>query len=163
MLIDAWSIVAAKHSDWELNIYGAGDKSFFYDKITENGVGKSCLLHDAVLNIEEKFIESSIFAFSSRFEGFGMVITEAMSCGIPPVAFAGPCGPKDIITDGEDGILVTPGDIETLAQKICFLIENEDIRKEMGRKARIRAQDFRLERLAAEWDRLFKEVAGTEN
>lgn len=163
MLIDAWRIVASKHPDWDLDIYGAGDKSFFQVKITENNVGKSCHLHDAVLNIEEKFLESSIFAFSSRFEGFGMVITEAMSCGIPPVAFSCPCGPKDIITDGENGFLVTPEDIETLAQKICFLIDNEEIRKEMGRKARLRAHDFRLEKLALEWDRLFKEVTGTEN
>ncbi|MHC1779988.1 MAG: glycosyltransferase family 4 protein [Bacteroidales bacterium] len=163
MLIDAWKIVDSKHPDWELNIYGAGDKSLFHEKIAENEVEKSCHLHEAVLNIEDKFIESSIFAFSSRFEGFGMVITEAMSCGIPPVAFACPCGPKDIITDGEDGFLVTPGDIQTLAQKICFLIENETIRKEMGSKARLRAQEFRLEKLALDWDRLFKEVTSTEN
>lgn len=163
MLIESWKIVATKHPDWELNIYGDGDKSFFLEKISQTGVEHSCHLHDAVHNIEDKFLESSIFAFSSRFEGFGMVITEAMSCGIPPVAFACPCGPKDIITDGEDGYLVNPGDIETLAQKICFLIENEDVRKEMGKKARIRSHDFRLEKLALEWDRLFKEVTSTEN
>jgi glycosyltransferase involved in cell wall biosynthesis len=163
MLIEAWSIVNSRYPDWELNIYGSGDKSFFLEKISQSGVEKSCFIHDAVLNIEEKFTESSIFAFSSRFEGFGMVITEAMSCGIPPVAFACPCGPKDIITDGEDGLLVTPGDIQEFAEKICYLIEKEDIRKEMGRKARLRAQDFRLEKLAREWDKLFKEVVRTEN
>ena len=91
-----------------------------------------------------------------------MVITEAMSCGVPPVAFACPCGPKDIITDGEDGLLVTPGDIQGLAEKICYLIENENIRKEMGRKARLRAHDFKRERLAKEWDMLFTEVLRTE-
>jgi glycosyltransferase involved in cell wall biosynthesis len=128
-----------------------------------NGIENSCFLYDAVLNINEKFTESSIFAFSSRFEGFGMVITEAMSCGIPPVAFACPCGPKDIISDGVDGILVTPENVDELSDKICFLIENEDIRREMGRRARIRAEQFRIEVIAKEWNTLFENLLTPDN
>ena len=158
MLLDSWKIVSERHPDWTLSIYGNGSKDSFKKQITHNGIGNSCFLYDAVLNINEKFIESSIFAFSSRFEGFGMVITEAMSCGIPPVAFACPCGPKDIISDGVDGILVTPENIDELAEKICFLIENEDIRREMGRRARIRAEQFRIEVIAKEWNALFKKL-----
>ena len=155
MLIDCWKIVSIKHPDWTLSIYGNGNKDEFQTQIENNNISDSCLLFDSVQNLDEKFAESSIFAFSSRFEGFGMVITEAMASGLPPVAFACPCGPKDIIHDGVDGLLVEQGNIESLADKICLLIENEEIRKEMGRMARIRAERFRIENISKEWDTLF--------
>lgn len=155
MLIDSWKIVSEKHPDWTLSIYGSGDKAAFHRQVAENNLTATCLLCDAVNDLSDKFAESSIFAFSSRFEGFGMVITEAMACGVPPVAFACPCGPKDIIHDGVDGLLVEPGNIETFAGKLCYLIENEEIRREMGRQARIRSERFRIETVANEWDTLF--------
>jgi len=158
LLIDCWKIVHKKHPDWTLEIYGSGNQKQYLKQISKNKIETSCFIRDAVLDINEKYKESSIFAFSSRFEGFGMVITEAMSCGIPPVAFACNSGPKEIITDGVNGLLVAPENIKELANKICFLIENEDIRKEMGRKARERANDFRIEKIAEQWDNLFREV-----
>ncbi len=158
LLIDCWKIVSKKHPDWTLEIYGSGNPKPYLKQISKNKIEKSCFIRDAVIDINEKYIESSIFAFSSRFEGFGMVITEAMSCGIPPVAFACNSGPREIITDDVNGLLVTPEDIRQLAGKICFLIENETIRKEMGKRARERAKDFRIEKIAAEWDALFKDV-----
>ncbi|MDP3437355.1 MAG: glycosyltransferase family 4 protein [Bacteroidales bacterium] len=163
MLLESWKIVSKKHPEWTLDIYGSGNTKPYITQIIQFGLEESCFLHDAVLNINEKFIESSIFAFSSRFEGFGMVITEAMSCGIPPVAFACHCGPKDIITDGVDGILVTPESVDELAEKICFLIENEDIRREMGQRARIRAEQFKIDIIAKEWSTLFKNLLTTDN
>jgi len=87
-----------------------------------------------------------------------MVITEAMASGIPPVAFACPCGPKEIINDGIDGILVEKGDINSLADKINYLIENESVRKEMGLAARKRAERFQIEVIAKEWELLFNEL-----
>ncbi|MDD3201579.1 MAG: glycosyltransferase, partial [Bacteroidales bacterium] len=108
-------------------------------------------------DIVSKYCESSIFVLSSRYEGFGMVITEAMSCGVPPVSFSCPCGPKDIISDGEDGLLVPNGDIETLAAKICYLIEHDNLRREMGRKAIVNVQRFNMENIALQWKRLFEE------
>ena len=158
MLIDSWKIVNKRHPDWRLTIYGSGSGKQLRKQIVKNGIEGSCTLHDAVININEKFTESSIFAFSSRFEGFGMVITEAMACGIPPVAFACPCGPKDIITDGVNGLLVKPESVKEMAEKICYLIENEDIRKEMGKLARERARDFKIDVIANEWDKLFRSV-----
>jgi len=158
MLIDSWKIVSEKHPDWSLTIYGAGDKEPFRKQAEFNGIKENCFFEEPVGNLDDKFGESSIFAFSSRFEGFGMVITEAMACGIPPVAFACPCGPKEIINDGINGILVEKGNINSLAEKINYLIENEDVRKEMGLAARKRAERFQIEIIAKEWESLFKEL-----
>jgi len=158
LLLDAWKIVAEKHSDWTLSIYGPGSKETYLDQIKLNKNSDNCFLYDAVPDLSPKFAESSIFAFSSRFEGFGMVITEAMACGLPPVAFACPCGPKDIITDGKDGVLVEPLNYIELANRLIYLIENPKIRKEMGKNALQRAQRFRIEVIAKEWEELFIEV-----
>ncbi len=163
LLIEVWKIVNAKHPQWTLSIYGSGSKEDFRKTLAMYNLENSCFLYDSVTNLNEKFSECSIFAFSSRFEGFGMVITEAMSCGIPPVAFACPCGPKDIITHNKDGLLAEPENINDLADKICYLIENEDIRKEMGKMARIRAERFTIEVIANEWQRLFEELCPLVN
>ena len=85
-------------------------------------------------------------------------ITEAMACGVPAVSFACPCGPKDIIRDGEDGLLVENGKTEELAEKINYLIENEQIRKEMGKKARINVQRFAEDVIMQQWIQLFNNL-----
>ena len=121
-----------------------------------SGITSNCILEHNVQNIVEKYCESSIFVLSSRFEGFGMVIIEAMACGVPPVSFTCPCGPKDIITDGKDGLLVENGDIEGLADKICYLIEHEDVRRKMGIQARTDVERFKIEHIAREWKKLFE-------
>jgi glycosyltransferase involved in cell wall biosynthesis len=83
---------------------------------------------------------------------------EAMSVGLPCVAFACPCGPKDIITNGEDGILCENGNIQQLADGICKLIEDEQLRKEMGHKAAINIQRYNLDNIMQQWDHLFKDL-----
>lgn len=158
MLLDSWKIVSSKHPEWSLNIYGAGDRTLFNEQITINGIEGSCNINGPVRDLTDQFCNSSIFAFSSRFEGFALVLTEAMSYGVPPVAFSCPCGPKDLITDGVNGLLVTPQNVDELAEKICYLIENEEIRKEIGRNARERAKDFTVDHMAKEWDKLFKSL-----
>ena len=155
LLIDAWEIISKKHPDWILKIYGDGDAKEYIDQINQLNIQKSCFLEHAVSNIIDKYTESSIFVLSSRYEGFGMVITEAMACGIPAVSFACPCGPKDIIKDSIDGLLVENGNIQELADKICYLIEHEDIRKEMGKQARINVERFKIENIALQWKKLF--------
>ena len=158
LLADAWTIVHDRHPDWLLKIYGEGEKAPLLRQIKDNKLEGSCILENPVKNIDDKYTESSIFVLSSRFEGFGMVIAEAMACGVPPVSFACPCGPKDIIKDGTDGLLVRPGDIPGLADKICFLIENREIRKEMGKNARKNIERLKFENVAQRWERLFNEL-----
>lgn len=157
-LIDAWSMVNRKHPDWVLNIYGDGMRSELEEQIKALQLEKSCILNHSTPDIVDKYLESSIFVLSSRYEGFGLVITEAMACGVPPVSFACPCGPRDIICNGEDGLLVEDGNIEELANKICYLIENEDIRKRMSLKARHNVERFKIENIAKQWDDLFRSL-----
>lgn len=157
-LIPAWQLVARKHPDWILRIYGDGMREQLQQQIDSLGITASCILEPTVSNIVDKYCESSIFALSSRFEGFGMVIIEAMACGVPPVSFTCPCGPQDIISDGKDGLLVEDGNIEQLAEKISYLIENEDIRKKMGQQARMDVQRFRIENIAEQWKQLFESL-----
>ena len=155
LLIKAWDIVYKEHSDWQLHVYGGGESKIYQEQIQELGLQNSCFLHPESPNIEDKYIESSIFAFSSRYEGFGLVLVEAMSCGVPPVSFDCPCGPKDIIHDGEDGFLVENSNYFMLAERIIYLIENDEQRIEMGKKAQIRAKDFNMELIAQQWKSLF--------
>lgn len=151
LLIKAWRIVNEKHPDWELHIYGSGNRKEY-----QTIAGRGVFCHEAVKDIYEKYQESSIFAFSSRYEGFGLVLAEAMSCGVPAVSFACPCGPKDIITN--DGILVTPSNIEEFADGICKLIENEDLRKEMGHNGRINMRRFEETAIMQKWIDLFNDL-----
>ncbi len=159
LLLQAWQQVQRKHPDYTLAIYGAGDPTPYRRQAQELKIENSCQFNAPVDNIAEKYMESEIFVLSSRFEGFGMVITEAMSCGIPSVSFACPCGPKDIIDDNEDGFLVENGNIDKLAEKICYLIEHPETRHQMGVRARNNARRFRLENIMQQWEQLFDEVS----
>lgn len=157
LLIPAWKIVNQKHPDWTLDVYGNGeDRAMLEQEVKRQGLSDAIVLHMPTKAIYEKYMESDFYVLSSRWEGFGLVLSEAMSCGIPCVAFDCPHGPSDIITDGEDGLLVENGNIEQLAQKICYLIEHEDIRREMGRKARENVKRYLPENIMPQWEALFK-------
>lgn len=156
LLIEAWKIVVQKHKDWELHIYGSGDRDSYQELAKQHSVSDSLTCEPATQEILDKYIDSSIFVLSSRYEGFGMVIAEAMACGVPAVSFDCPCGPKDIIKDGVDGLLVKNGNIKELADKICYLIENEHIRKDMGKQARNNVERFKMDLIASQWKKLFE-------
>ena len=156
MLISAWKIISDKHNDWILDIYGNGGLCDSLEKqIINLNLSESCIIHPATENIEEKYMESSIYVMSSLYEGFGLVLIEAMSFGVPCVSFDCPYGPSDIISNGKDGILVEPNNINKLADAICSLIENEDKRLELGNEAKIKVQRFSADNIMPLWDKLF--------
>lgn len=155
MLIDAWATVMQKHPEWRLDIYGAGEREPYKYQVEALHIGDSCTLHDADPNITARYAESNILAVSSRFEGFGMIIIEAMAQGCVPVSFNCPYGPSDIITDGKDGWLVENGNTEALAKSLCHAIEHQDEWEEMAENAKATAQHYDVANIARRWTELF--------
>ena len=158
LLLESWQYVYTKHPDWQLVIYGAGETEQYKKQAQELGIDKVCKFNGAVKNIQEKYAESSIYALSSRFEGFGMVIIEAMSHRIPVVSFDCPYGPKAIITNGQDGFLVENGNTKQLAERICYLIEHGEERKEMGNNAIETARKYDINEIGKRWVALFENI-----
>lgn len=163
-LVAAWQSVAHRHPDWHLRIYGDGHlRESLQHQIEQLGLHDTCTLEHSTSDIQSAYLQSSISVLSSRFEGFGLVIVEAMACGVPVVANTCYCGPRDIITSEKDGILVPEGDTEALSGAIERLIADESLRKEMGRQARLRAADFQMEKIGRQWMELFEAVINDNN
>lgn len=165
ILIRAWSNVNSKHPDWNLDIYGEGSlRTALQRDIEKRNLDSAVRLCGLTDNIAETFAGYSIFALSSRFEGFGLVLLEAMTCGVPCVSFDCPEGPSEIITDGRDGILVPFRGLsdsqcaEALAENICRMIEDRDMRIRMSQEAIAKAATFSRDAIIDRWIELFKEL-----
>ncbi len=158
-LLKSWKQIHDKHPDWELSIYGTFDPTgSLNEQAKELQIESSVHFYEPVKTIQEKFLESSVFVFSSRFEGFGMVLIEAMACGVPCVSFDCPYGPADIIQHNKDGLLVTNGDCNAFALRVIELIEDKKRRQEMGRTAKENVKRYLPEAILTLWDDLFKSV-----
>lgn len=156
LLISAWKEVNKIHPDWELYIYGGGDYDLYQKRADSLGLHEVIKCYGPVENIQEKYQNSSIFILSSRFEGLPLALMEAMSSGLPSVAFECPCGPKDLILSGENGILCKKENIGELTKAICCLIENEPLRKSMGENAIETMKQFSMKNVMNQWNRLFQ-------
>ena len=160
-LLQAWAIVQKKYPDWRLDVFGDGDRSAYEALIDQLGIDRSrCKLNQRTQNIQQEFERSAISVCSSRFEGFGLVIIEAMACGVPVVSFDCPWGPQTIICDGKDGILVENGNVTQLAEALLKLMADDQLRITMGSNAKVNVQRFSIEAIADKWKKLFEEVVG---
>jgi glycosyltransferase involved in cell wall biosynthesis len=137
LFIEALKIVSNKHPNWKSRIYWNGTREELQAQIASLGLLKNCIWVYSVPNIVKKYVENSIFVSSSCFKGFGMVLRKQLLGIWCRVSFACPCGLPNIIKDAKDGLLVENENIEQPADRICYLIEHETIRKEMRQKVRI--------------------------
>lgn len=157
-LLKIWKLVYQRHPDWQLHMYaGYGDEDEKLKSHIEE-MGKGIVLHEPTSDIFCKYKESFMLLLTSKFEPFGLVLPEAMSCGLPVVAFDCPYGPADIITDGEDGFLIKNRDIHAFADKVCQLIEDVSLRKAMGQRAIASSQRFSADKIMPMWKQLFEEL-----
>ena len=155
-LVDVFVLVNEKYPDWKCYIYGDGNyRDEIGNYIKEKGMQDVVILKGRTDNVPIAMREASMFVLSSRFEGFGMVIAEAMTQGLPAVSFDCPTGPSDIVKTDINGILVENQNKQALADAICYMIEHPEERKKMGLKAVESVKDFAGDAIAKKWYQLF--------
>lgn len=149
--------VLTKHPDWKWLLIGNGElKDSVLTYIANNNLeDKLLLIAPGYKDLTKLYAESSIYVCTSRYESFGLTIAEAMSCGLPVVSFDCESGPKSIITCNEDGILVEKENPEKLAAAISSLIEDETLRRKLGKKAIQNIQRFSPDAVYSQWESLF--------
>lgn len=158
-LINSWALIAQQVPDWTLHIFGEGSlRPVLTKQIQDLHLENSVFLDGATNDINKELSKSSIVAFTSNYEGFPMAIIEVESAGLPVVSFDAPCGPKDIIRDGEDGFLVKNGDVKSLSERLLSLMQNYELRKEMGEKAFENSKRFTPEVIMPQWISLFETI-----
>ncbi|MBR4729884.1 MAG: glycosyltransferase family 4 protein [Prevotella sp.] len=158
MLIDAWSIVAPKHPDWNLRIVGPGNKTPYQEQVKRLRFEESINCREASDQIYDEMAEASFYVLSSRSEGFGLVLIEAMAVGLPCVAFSCSPGPRSIISHQRNGILVEKDNVHELANAICYMIENDDERQKYAEQAIIDSEQYSVENIMQKWITLFETV-----
>ena len=158
-LLQSWKLVVDKNPDWELDIFGTIDPNQKLDELCkELNISRNVNFYQPVKDIANKYKEASIYVMSSRYEGFGMVLIEAMAYGVPCISFDCPFGPSDIIEDNINGYLVKNNDVITFGNKINYLIENVENRKQKGTNARVSVTKFQPVVIVGKWNHLFKSL-----
>ena len=158
MLIEAWSMLQKDFIDWHLYIFGDGERSTYQKIVDQYNMQETIHLMPATNDIAEEFSKSSLYVMSSRYEGFGLVLAEAMSCGLPCVAFDCPYGPREIIKDGKDGLLAKYKDVGDLARKLTQLMSNIMLRQSMGEQAIKNIARYNPQTIMSQWINLFESL-----
>ena len=161
VLIDVWKIVHMRHPDWVLDMFGEGELIGYFKKIIDD-LNINIIIHHPEATILQRYCESSMLLLTSVYEPFGLVLPEAMSCGLPVVSFDCPYGPADIITDGVDGFLIKDRNISEFADRVCQLIEDKDLRVRMGQAAIKSSQRYRADIIMPQWKDLFENLCRKE-
>ena len=158
-LLKIWSHVAPEFPDWRLHLYGSG---WMIDALKHHaeklGISPQVTFEGAVSDMETAYTSSSIYLMTSHYEGLPMVLLEAQSVGLPAISYMCPSGPRDIITDGEDGFLVDLYDQETFVKRLRALMRDEDLRHRMGQAAEEASHRYDLEVIMPQWLSLFKDL-----
>lgn len=155
-LIEAFVPLAADHPDWQLHIYGKGAERAKLERlIADLDVADSVLLKGFDPAYTERLRDAAIYALTSHMESFGMVIIEAMGAGVPVVAFDCPSGPRHLIRDGVDGLLIPNDDVPAFTAGLRRLMDDDDFRRRAGRAALETMPQYSIEAVVARWEQLF--------
>lgn len=160
-LIQAWKLVqhTGRFSDWKLDIFGQGEwREMLQQMIDKQGLQNTVKINPPTNAILNEYVHSSLLVMSSNYEGFGMVLVEAMSCGVPVISFDCKCGPKDIIQPGINGLLVPNGDIQALADAMMKVMEDEAYRKMLSLNARKVVDTYSEQAVMSQWILLFTSI-----
>lgn len=160
-LIQAWNLVqhTGRFSDWKLDIFGQGEwREMLQQMIDKQGLQNTVKINPPTNAILNEYVHSSLLVMSSNYEGFGMVLVEAMSCGVPVISFDCKCGPKDIIQPGINGLLVPNGDIQALAYAMMVMMSDEAYRKMLSQNARKVVDTYSEQAVMSQWIRLFTSI-----
>ena len=159
-LLRIWAIIHQQYPDWQLDIYGEGELKDYYLSIIQK-MNANIHVYEPTANIMEVYREHSILLLTSLYEPFGLVLPEAMSCGLPVVAFDCPYGPADIITDGVDGYLIEDRDVELFAQRVGQLISDYDLRVQMGKAGIASSKRYQASCIIPQWIQLFEQLTSS--
>jgi glycosyltransferase involved in cell wall biosynthesis len=155
LLIGAFALFSPEHPDWRLRICGSGsDGQWLRAEVARLGLGGRVSLPGRVRALGDEMAAASMFVLSSRFEGFPLVLLEAMQKGLPVVSFDCPTGPREVVEDGRNGILVPPEDVDALARAMLALVRDAGLRRRYGREAARAAASYRMEVIGPRWNRL---------
>ncbi|MER7506026.1 glycosyltransferase family 4 protein [Nonomuraea pusilla] len=160
LLIPAFAQVVAERPEWRLRIFGTGPRrTQLAGLIEQHGLGEHVSLRGRTERLDQELADASVYALSSRFEGLPMVMIEAMTHALPVAAFDCPTGPRDVLTDGVDGLLVPPRDVDGLAAALKRLVADRDLRLRMGLAAAETSRAYAPEVVMPRWDDLFSRLA----
>lgn len=158
-LVSAFSMIAEKYPQWHVDIFGEGnEKTQLLCQIRSCGMDKRIVVHEPTKQIFDEYKRSEMLVLCSEHEASPLVLVEAMACGVPCVSLDCPNGPREIIKDGETGLLARDGDVKDLASKMEWLISHEHERQLMGQKARQFAATRRLSVIMKDWEKLYSNV-----
>lgn len=150
-----WKIVSKYRPDWKLELYGTGPlKNELYELIQSEGLDNTFLLMGTTNNIMKELSTASICVMTSKYEGFPMTLLEALSAGVPCISYNCDSGPSEIIINGEDGVIIAPGDINQFAEHLLEIMNNNYLRRKMGTKARENIKRYNWDEIISLWKQI---------
>ena len=163
LLIESWKKVYDIHPNWKLDIFGEGSKKdVLQNMISENCLDQVITLKGITRNVQQELLTSDFYVMSSRYEGLPMVLLESIANGLPIVSFDCPTGPAEIVENNDCGVLALNGNINDLSEKIIYMIESVDIRKEMSAVAIEKSKKYSIELIMGQWVDLFAELIANQ-
>ena len=162
-LLQLWACIVPQFPEWTLEIYGNGAlRGELEQEVKELGISSSVTLAQPTHQMKEVYLSASIYAMTSHYEGLPMVLIEAQQMGLPIVSFACPCGPRDVIHDGEDGFLIPMGEDDIFLKALTTLMASEEKRACMGQRAREASARYEVDAVMNKWLTLFSELVPTK-